>query len=124
MRVVTVQIPILRVDACCDHRAAEVSAPAWAWVESFRAVKGAGAGGDRPPARDGGAPCVPCPDTVRLLQQTGAATGTDVERGLAGRVLSLIIVGIVIMISVSGARLPEAVTGVLYICQHSSFYDL
>lgn len=54
----------------------------------------------------------------------GAATETDVKRRLAGRVLSLIIVGIVIVISVSGAWLPEAVTGVLYICQHSSFYDL
>ena len=52
------------------------------------------------------------PSTARCLQQTRAATGVDVERGLAGTVLSLIIVGIVIVISVSEAWLPEAVTGV------------
>lgn len=81
-------------------------------------------GGGRPPTQDGGAACSSFPNTAHLLQQTGAATGMDVERGPAGRVLSLIIVGIVIVISVSGAWLPEAVTGVLYICQHSSFYDV
>lgn len=44
------------------------------------------------------------------------------EPGLAGKALSLMIVGIVTVISVGGARLPGAVTGVLYICQRSSFY--
>lgn len=53
--------------------------------------------------------------TARLVQQTGATV-----RGLAGRALSLIAAGIVIVMSFGGAWLPEALTGALRICAHSS----
>lgn len=63
----------------------------------------------------GGGPCSPCKP---------GRSGDGAGPGLAGTALSLITAGIVIVMSVRGAWLPEAVTGVLYICQHSSFYGL